>query len=210
MQNNISITYEQVLALFAEAAMERKETEKLVQETAKEQKITEKMVQETAKELQKTEKLVLALSKQIGGITDAMGLFAEEQVRLKVLNMFQKRGIDLEEVYQRVSIKQNGQVVTEIDLLLVNTIYSVIVEVKHTLRQKDVEDHLERMKILQDKAHKITKGTTMFGAVAGMIVKDEVERFAFKNGLFVIKLKGESVEISNEKKFIPKEWKVNV
>ncbi len=48
----------------------------------------------------------------------------------------------------------------------------------------------------------------MYGSVDGMSVKDEVEKFAVKKGLLVIKPKGDGVVISNNKDFKPREWAV--
>jgi multidrug efflux pump subunit AcrA (membrane-fusion protein) len=167
---------------------------------------TEAQVAKTEAQMAKTDKTLKALAKQVGEISDTLGRFAEEQVRPKVMKLFKKKGIFLEECYPRVVIKHEGEFLMEIDLVLVNTIYSVIVEVKNTLRQRDVDEHIERIEKLQHLPHKMLKGTTMFGAVAGMIMTDEVEQYAIKKGLYVIKTKGENVKISNKKDFQGKQW----
>jgi hypothetical protein len=162
----------------------------------------------TEAQMAKTDKRLAALATEVGNITDSLGRFAEEQVRPKILQLFKDKGIELDEIYPRVVVKKDGQFFLEIDLVLVNTIYSVIVEVKNTLRQKDVDEHLDRMEKLQTLPAKMLKGTTMFGAVAGMIVTDEVEYYAIKKGLYVIKTKGDNVEISNKKSFQGKQWQI--
>jgi hypothetical protein len=48
----------------------------------------------------------------------------------------------------------------------------------------------------------------IYGAVAGMIVEGEANKYAYKKGLFVLRQKGNIVEIVNDFKFKPKEWKV--
>ena len=186
-----NITYDQVLALFAETSLQIKTL------TAK-----------TDEQIAQTDKQLKALAKQVGDVTDTLGRFAEEQVRPKILELFRARGVELEETHPRVRVEKNGQFLLEIDLLLVNTIYSVVVEVKNTLRQKDIDEHLERMKKLQEIPSRTIKGTTMYGAVAGMIVADEVEKYAIKKGFYVIKPKGDNVEISNSANFKPKGWEI--
>ena len=183
-----NITYDQLLALFQE---NREQLNLLRLQSAE------------------TDKQIKALAKQVGDVTDSLGRFAEEQVRPKILELFSARGVELEETHPRVRVTKNGEFLLEIDLLLVNTIYSVVVEVKNTLRQKDIDEHLERMKKLQETPSHSIKGTTMYGAVAGMIVTDEVEKYAIKKGFYVIKTKGDNVEISNKADFKPKEWAVN-
>jgi hypothetical protein len=200
-----NITYEQVLALFAETSLQIKT---LSDRTDKQLAKTDKQLAETHKQLEETGRYIKALAKQVGDVTDTLGRFAEEQVRPKILALFKARGIELEETYPRVQVKKDGQVFLEIDLLLVNTIYSVVVEVKNTLRQKDIDDHIERLGKLQEMPNHAIKGTTMYGAVAGMIVSSEVEKYAIKKGLFVIKPKGDNVEICNKKSFEPKGWEI--
>jgi hypothetical protein len=48
----------------------------------------------------------------------------------------------------------------------------------------------------------------VYGAVAGMIVEDEADKYAYKKGLFVLRQKGNIVEIVNDNKFQPKVWEV--
>ena len=167
---------------------------------------TDAQLAKTDAQLDKTGKYIKELAKEVGNITDSLGRFAEAQVRPKILELFKAKGIELEETYPRVVVKKDGKFILEIDLVLVNTIYAVIVEVKNTLRQRDVDEHLERIEKLQTLPSKMLKGTSMFGAVAGMIVTDEVENYAIKKGLYVIKTKGDNVEISNKPNFKGKEW----
>ena len=41
-----------------------------------------------------------------------------------------------------------------------------------------------------------------------MIVENNADRYAYQNGLYVLRQKGNIVEIVNDTKFQPKEWKV--
>ena len=166
------------------------------------------LIAKTSKQIEQTDIQLKLLAKKVDEVTDSIGRFAEEQVRPRILDMFRAKGIELEETHPRVTVKKNGQFLLEIDLLLVNTIYSVVVEVKNTLRQRDVDDHLDRLSKLQETPSRTIKGTTMYGAIAGMIVTDQVEKYAIKKGLYVIKPKGDSVEISNLDSFKPKTWEI--
>jgi hypothetical protein len=207
-----NITYDQVLELIAETNLQIKtasdRTDKQIAKTSEEVAETSRKIAKMSEELAETGRYLKEVGKRVDDVTDTLGRFAEEQVRPKILELFRARGIELEETYPRVRVEKNGQYLLEIDLLLVNTIYSVAVEVKNTLRQKDIDDHLERMQKLQQTPSRTIKGTTMYGAVAGMIVTDEVANYAIKKGFYVIKPKGDTVEISNKADFKPKEWAV--
>lgn len=41
-----------------------------------------------------------------------------------------------------------------------------------------------------------------------MIVEQDADRYAYKNGLYVLRQKGNIVEIVNDPSFKPKEWRV--
>ncbi len=202
------ITYEQVLLLFAETSKQLAATDKQLAATDKQLASTDKQLASTDKQLASTDKQLKLLAKQVADITDTLGRFAEAQVRPRILDLFRVKGIELEETYSRVSVKKDGKTLLEIDLLLVNTIYSVVVEVKNTLRQKDIDDHIQRLEKLQESSSRLVRGTTMYGAVAGMILTNEVEQYAIKKGFYVIKPKGDGVEISNSADFTPKGWDV--
>ena len=71
-----NITYDQVLALFAETSLQIKTL------TAK-----------TDEQIAQTDKQLKAFAKQVGDVTDSIGRFAEEQVRPKILEFFRSRGV---------------------------------------------------------------------------------------------------------------------
>ena len=204
-----ALTYEQILALFKQNSEQFAEVRLLFAETEKQIKTlsaeTEKQIKTLSAE---TDKQIRNLSKQVGEITDTMGRFAEEQVRPKILELFRQRGIELEETHMHVRVEKDGKFFLEIDMLLINTTYCVVVEVKNTLRHKDIDDHLSRLAKLKQTPGRTIQGTTMYGAVAGMIINEEVEHYAAKNGLFILKPKGDDIEIRNTSGFKPRTWQV--
>jgi len=46
----------------------------------------------------------------------------------------------------------------------------------------------------------------IYGAVAGIGIEAEAYRYAYRQGLFVLAQKGDSVAILNDAEFIPKAW----
>ncbi len=149
------------------------------------------------------------LNKKMGELTDTIGEAAEAQVRENVIALFRERKIILDEIFPN-AIKENfdGTILYEIDLLVVNTMYAVAVEVKNTLRQRDVENHLKQIEKIEQHPMSCVKGKILIGAVAGMLMKHEVAEFAMKKGLFVIKPKGDAVKILNKHDFKFQEWNI--
>jgi hypothetical protein len=150
------------------------------------------------------------LRKEIGSLSGTWGKFVAEMVQPKIVEMFQNRGIAIEMSAQSVKAVKDGNVFYEIDILLVNTDIAVAVEVKSSLSIDDVNEHLERLDKIKHVAPKLfnLSGMKVYGAVAGMIVEGEADKYAYKKGLFVLRQKGNIVEIVNDFKFKPKEWTV--
>jgi hypothetical protein len=202
-------TFEEIKAILAanaqQLAQSQQQFELYKQEAAESRQKMQDALLESRKVLDQE---MRQLARKVGDITDTLGKFAQEQVRPRLIQMFREQGITMDEIHPNVVVEKEGADYLEIDLLLVNTIYSVVVEVKNTLKQRDIDEHILRLEKLQEFPSKVIKGTKMYGAVAGMIVNKEVEKYAIKKGLYVVKPKGDSVEISNDASFKAKTWEV--
>lgn len=70
---------------------------------------------------------------------------------------------------------------------------------------EDVRDHLYRMEHFRRFFPQYTDNR-LIGAVAGMVIAEEADKFAYRQGLFVIAQAGEMVHLLNDEKFQPKHW----
>ncbi len=237
MQQYENLTYQKVLEMFAEssklidrlsakaekdreqAEKDREQAEKDREQVEKDREQAEKdreQAEKDRKELRRLQKLSNDTNKRIADISDNIGRFAEEQVRPKILYLFRHRipSPDLQFVSSRFEVETNDDIfLAEFDLLLTNDVdNSVAVEVKNRLRQADVDEHLDRLEKVKShpnrKKNKFIDGTTMYGAVAGMIVTREVERYAMKKGLYVVAPSGEGVEVKNKPDFKAASWEI--
>ncbi len=175
-----------------------KNTELRFKDTELRFKDTDNIFKETAENLEKTDRKI---DKLIG----TWGTFVEGLVQPAAIRMFQERGIEVEEVSQNMKVTRKGQEVMEIDILLANGEYTVLIEVKTTLKVDDVKDHIERLSRFKQYFPRYAD-TKVIGAVAGIIIEEGVSSFAYKQGLFVIAQSGDMVKILNDEKFQPKEW----
>jgi hypothetical protein len=78
------------------------------------------------------------------------------------------------------------------------------VEVKTTLRNEDVDDHLLRMEKVRKYADIHGDRREFLGAVAATIVSQSSREYALKRGFFVIEPSGEDVKIT--KPAVEKVW----
>jgi hypothetical protein len=160
--------------------------------------------QELTQSQKETDKQIKQVNKQIGELSNRLGEFVEYQVRPAVVRLFQERGIDVHEFHPGISVTRDHEGL-EIDLLVVNDTDAILVEVKSKLTQRDVDEHLQRLAKFKRLMPRF-RDVKALGAVAAMVVPDEVASYAYRQGLFVLVQSGESVVILNEANFKPQVW----
>ena len=159
---------------------------------------------EADRRLAELEKTVANTSRAVDSLTTRWGRFVEELVEPAVISLFRRKGIDVKETYSRARVKRQG-IAMEIDILAVDETEVVLVECKSRLSKDDVNEFLEKLSRFK-QAFPHYKNYQAYGAVAGIEIDEGVDRYAYKQGLFVIKPSGETVEIINDSGFEPKLW----
>ena len=183
----MATTYEDVLNLFRETDRKFQETDRWLREQARE-----------------TDRKLKLVTTAIGDLGNRLGEFVEGLVKPAVVRLFQERGISVHEVHPGVEVDRNGERL-EIDLLAVDDAAAVLVEVKSKLSQADVDEHLERLGKFKRLMPRYAD-VRAYGAVAAMVLPDEVGRYAYRRGLFVLAQTGDSVTILNDERFQPRAW----
>ena len=182
-QNQDQLSFENIWLLF-------KETEKRFQET-------DRLLSEKFKETDKKIKDLAEL------FTGQWGKLVEALMTPGCLALFQQRGFELNQAHPNIESERNGRKM-EIDLTLVNNKEIVIIEVKTTARIKYIK---KLLKDLQEFKYFFPqyKNYKVYGAIAAIRHPSQTDKYAMKNGLFVIKSSGEGlVKIQNPTDFTPK------
>lgn len=152
------------------------------------------------------DKRMKELSKQLGGHANRLGEFVQEMVRPAVVRLFQERGLPVHQVSSNMKgFDDNGKIGIEIDLIVVNTETLILVECKSKLTHDGVNEHLVRLAAFK-QYFPIYDKYTVLGAVAGIVMPENVSDYAKSQGLFVLAQSGDSIEIRNTDTFEPKEW----
>ena len=193
----MSTTADEIWAILREVAESQKETDRKFQET-------DRKFQETDRQIKETALKVKEVSTSIGKLGNRLGDFIEDALRPAVVRLFQERGIEVHEVHQNIRSNRGNEGI-EIDLLAVNDTEIVAVECKSNLGVDDVNEHLERLaklkRLLPAYADK-----RVLGAVAAMVIEDNVAQYAYRKGLFLIGQNGAHLEIRNSGDFVAKVW----
>jgi hypothetical protein len=200
----MTATIEDIREILKELAQSQQELSQSQQELSQAQKELSQAQKETDKQIKETDKQINRVSKQIGELGNRLGEFVEWQVRPAVVRLFQERGIDVHEFHPGISVKRDNEGL-EIDLLVVNDTDAILVEVKSKLTQRDVDEHLQRLAKFKRLMPRF-RDVKALGAVAAMIVPNEVGSYACRQGLFVLVQSGENVIILNDAEFTPQVW----
>ncbi len=196
--NSPAPTLDDILRLFQETDRKFQESR---QEFDRRLQETDRVMKESQKE---TERAIKAVNTCIGNLGNRLGQFVEEAVRPSAVRLFRECGIDVHEVQQNIAVKRDGEGL-EIDLLVVNDKDAVAIECRRNLSIDDVNEHLARLDNIKRLLPRY-KDNRVLGAVAGMVIPENVAQYAIRKGLYVIGQNGDHLELRNEQAFLPTAW----
>ena len=186
----MSVQADEIWAILRENSLQLKRLSDSHEEFKAEQKVLQREIKD--------------VNKSIGRLTNRLGEFVEEAVRPAAVKLFRERGIDVHEVQQNIVVKRDGEGL-EIDLLVVNDKDTVAIECKSNLSIDDVNEHLERLEKIKRLIPRY-KENRILGAVAGLVIPENVAIYAIRKGLFVIGQNGDHLELRNDMSFKATIW----
>ena len=197
----------------------QKETDRQFKETDRQFKETRELMEKNAKEenarLERLDRIVeqnarqiKALNEQMGGLHSSFGELAEHLVAPGIAKKLNGLGYHFDEVSPggKQILDEQGKVLTEIDLLLENTQYSVAVEVKTRPKETDIGHHLKRLEILRKHKDRHNDKRILIGAITGAVFPQQVREAAIEAGLYVLVQSGDTMSIEIPEGFTPREW----
>ena len=176
----------------------------MFRETDRRMKETDRRMQETDRKMQETDRKLQETLKAVGDLGNRLGEFVEHSIKPALVRLFRERGIEVHEVHRDVYGERDG-VSAQVDLLVVDEDVCVVVEAKSKLLVEDVDDHVERMEKFKRVFPRYADARAL-GAVAAIVLPEDVAKYAYRRGFFVLTAKGEDVVILNDEDFTPAEW----
>jgi len=200
-------TWDDFQAGFEELRKAQKEAWAAIRETQQAHKETERTIKEAQDKAwaairetqEKNEKArdeawkaIKETQKNIGGLNNTLGSIVEHLLTPGLPQKFKKIGY----TFNRISTYKYAEgVYAQIDGMLENGNLAIAVEVKATLRNVDIDDHLERMAKIRKYADENGDKRQFMGAMASTITDDATRNYALKKGLFVIEPSGDDVKV---------------
>lgn len=160
--------------------------------------------QKTEREIREVNKQIKEVSKQIGNLGGKWGRFVENMVAPACETLFLKRGIPVHQVSQRVKRRLDGQTL-EIDVLVINEDHVLVVEVKSSLGVDNIKELMEDLSQFRLFFPEYCQ-KQLYGAVAAIEIEEGADKYAYRQGLFVLAQAGEAIAILNNLDFQPKCW----
>jgi len=152
----------------------------------------------------KTERIAAQANEAVNNLSSRWGRFVENLVAPAVLKLFQERGILVERTYQRMRAPRGKQNL-EIDIFAVNHDVAIVIEVKSRLTQDHVRKFIHTLEVFKTVFTEYAYHQ-LYGAMAGIEIDGDVDKYAENQGLFILQQSGDSVCISTDRSFIPRTW----
>jgi hypothetical protein len=144
-------SWEEIKALFAETDRRFKETDRKFQETDRKFQETDRRFRETEAQMRETDRKMLEvferfdnLSRRFDDLGSRLDEFVESMVEPALVELYRARGLDVSEVYRRVTSRRGGERI-EIALLVTDSDVAVALKCRSHLTREEVERHVERM-----------------------------------------------------------------
>jgi len=158
------------------------------------------------KSAEDTDRQIKEINKRFGEFTSRFGEVVEYMIAPNLKEKFWETGLKFNVASTNsVFSDDKKNVLFEVDVLLQNGNKAMLVEVKTKLSTEDVNDHIERMEKMRSYADSHGDKRAFLGAVAGVVVTDNVKKYALKQGFYVIEPSGETFNITSPGTE-PKEW----
>ena len=198
-KNRQDRSFNMIWAILRETSRSQKETERLMKENSERQK-------ENAKYQKETDRQMKEYNKRFGDFTNRFGEVVEYMIAPNLLDKFNELGFAFTKISTRSKYRdQDNGLFFEIDYVLENEEKAILVEVKTKLLVDYINQHIERIEKTRRYADSRNDKRVFLGAVAGVVIPDNVRDYALKMGLFVIEPSGETFNITYPRGK-PKEW----
>ena len=189
-------TFQEIRDILRQVSESQQETDRRMQET---DRLLKRQAAEADRRGQETDRRMRELNEMFTG---HWGKLMEALVDGDLIKLLVERGITVDYTFNNLKRDHDGRT-WEIDILAANGTEVVVVEVKTTLKVRDVDHFLQTLRhfhrLMPEYGDK-----RAYGAAAYLKADEGSAVYAEKQGLFVIRATGSSASITNRKGFTPR------
>ena len=181
--------------------LQRKEDDRKVKEGWAE---LHRMFAETDRQFKETKEMFKRTDKRIGDLGNTFGDMVEHLVAPGIEKNLEETGLVFSNVSPNRKIKENGQCIAEIDLVLENSELVVAAEIKAKVTCDHIRDHLKRLEKIRRHMDGNGDRRRLYGAVASTVFSAPQKAAALKAGFYVIVQSGETMKLDMPEGYKPK------
>ena len=194
-------SWQEIRAILHELSESQRETDRHMQETDRRMQETDRQTQETRRQMRETDRRLRKTEELFIG---QWGKLIEALVKGDLIALLNLRDIEVHHTSTNLERNYGGRT-WEIDILAVNSDEVVAVEVKTTLKVRDVDHFLDTLRNFKELMPEYA-GHVAYGAVAYLKADESSDKYAEGQGLFVIRATGSSASITNREDFRPRRF----
>ena len=195
--------------IYAREAKERAaETERIKQETERIKQETERLKQEYARELkelaveterirQETDRTFKKMFKEVGGISNNNGAFAEEYFATAFEQDKTLGKIHFDDIQTNISIKNRNNKEDEYDIVLYNDDSIAIIEIKYKAKNSNIDEVIQKAESFRRWFPEYQKKNIYLG-LAGLSFQKNVLLRVKDKGIAIIRQKGDKLVVNDK------------
>jgi hypothetical protein len=136
-------------------------------------------------------------NRRLGALTNLFGDVTEAMMAPHLCEKFRELGLDFPKANPNSRINDRvNNISFETDIMLENGDKAMLIEVKTKLTIERINSHISRLEKMRRYANLHGDKRTFLGAVAGIVVTDEVRKYALDQGFYFIEPSGETFNIT--------------
>jgi len=153
-----------------------------------------------------TDRQIKDINKRFGEYSNRLGEISEYMIAPNLVEKFNELGFNFQKTSKNTKVTDHqNKIFFEIDYFLENYNKAMLVEVKTKLISDHVNAHIERLEKMRKYADLHKDKRSFLGAVASVVIPDDIKELALGYGLFIIEPSGETFKITSPSGK-PKEW----
>ena len=199
-------TFQEIRDILRQVSESQKETDRRLQET---DQLLKRHALEADRRMRETDQLLKRhaqeADRRFRGLDELFngqwGKLMEALVEGDLIDLLQARGIGVE--HTLTNVRHRGERSWEFDIIAVNGAEVVVVEVKTTLKVRQVDRFVGLMQEFTDLMPRY-RGSRVYAAVAYLKADEASDSYAERQGLYVIRATGSSASITNRAGFTPR------
>jgi hypothetical protein len=187
--------------------MAQKKTDEQLKKTDEQLKRTDEQLKRTDEQVMRTSKKVDNLAELVGKMTNGWGKFVEGMIEPSCVKLAESLGIKVKKIHRRIEAYYGDEEI-EADILIVGSSRDgkgriLVVEAKSHFEPDDMQYFLSWFVRFFEFFDEY-KGYEVMGVVASPRFGNGVEKYAQRQGLWVLCASGDIMRLVNPKEFKPK------